>query len=60
MRATPHLDSARWSELADDCDRALADVHEQYLVQAARVLEMQDDLDEHIVNRGSRRRAFRV
>lgn len=33
-----------WGDIAADCDRALADVREQYLVQAARVLEAQNDL----------------
>jgi hypothetical protein len=39
------LDDA-WGELSSNCDRALADVHELYLVQAARVLEAQRDLHE--------------
>ena len=30
-----------WDDMSGDCDRALADVHELYLVQAARVLEAQ-------------------
>lgn len=33
-----------WGDIAADCDQALADVREQYLVQAARVLEAQNDL----------------
>lgn len=33
-----------WPDIADDCDRALADVRELYLVQAARALEAQNDL----------------
>jgi hypothetical protein len=36
-----------WGELSLDCDQALADVRELYLVQAARVLEAQQDLHEH-------------
>ena len=36
--ATGVVDDA-WGELSLDCDRALADVRELYLVQAARVLE---------------------
>jgi hypothetical protein len=36
-----------WDDLSGDCDRALADVHEQYLVQAARVLEAQTDLHDN-------------
>jgi len=41
--ATGVVDDA-WGELSLDCDRALADVRELYLVQAARVLEAQEDL----------------
>ena len=33
-----------WGDMAADCDQALADVRELYLVQAARVLEAQHDL----------------
>ena len=33
-----------WGELALECDQALADVRELYLVQAARVLEAQNEL----------------
>lgn len=33
-----------WGEISLDCDRALAELHERYLVQAARVLEAQRDL----------------
>ena len=40
------LDDA-WGELTSDCDQALADVRELYLVQAARVLEAQEDLHDH-------------
>ncbi len=36
-----------WDDLSGDCDRALADVHELYLVQAARVLEAQADLHDN-------------
>jgi len=36
-----------WGEIAFECDRALADVRELYLVQAARVLEAQDDLRQN-------------
>ena len=36
-----------WGEMSLDCDQALADVRELYLVQAARVLEAQEDLHEH-------------
>ena len=35
-----------WGELSLDCDQALADVRELYLVQAARVLEAQEELHE--------------
>ena len=35
-----------WGDLAADCEQALADVRELYLVQAARVLETQHDLQE--------------
>lgn len=33
-----------WGDIAADCEQALADVRELYLVQAARVLEAHDDL----------------
>jgi hypothetical protein len=33
-----------WGDIAADCERALADVRELYLVQAARVMEAQEDL----------------
>ena len=36
-----------WDDISGDCDRALADVHELYLVQAARVLEAQEDLHDN-------------
>jgi hypothetical protein len=36
-----------WGEIAFECDQALADVRELYLVQAARVLEAQDDLRQN-------------
>ncbi len=36
-----------WGDMSGDCDRALADVHELYLVQAARVLEAQRDLHDN-------------
>jgi hypothetical protein len=36
-----------WGEIAFECDQALADVRELYLVQAARVLEARDDLREN-------------
>jgi len=36
-----------WGEIAFECDQALADVRELYLVQAVRVLEAQDDLREN-------------
>jgi hypothetical protein len=36
-----------WGDMTGDCDQALADVRELYLVQAARVLEAQQDLHEH-------------
>ncbi len=35
-----------WGDIAADCGRSLADLHERYLVQAARVVEAQDDLAE--------------
>jgi hypothetical protein len=35
-----------WGDVAADCGRALAELHERYLVQAARVLEAQKDLSE--------------
>ena len=37
-----------WDDMSGDCDRALADVHELYLVQAARVLEAQQDLHDNV------------
>ena len=36
-----------WDDISGDCDRALADVHELYLVHAARVLEAQEDLHDN-------------
>jgi hypothetical protein len=33
-----------WGDIAADCDRALAELHERYLVQAARVQEAALDL----------------
>lgn len=36
-----------WEDIATDCQEALADVREQYLVQAARVIEAQNDLQDH-------------
>jgi len=33
-----------WGEVGFDCERALSDVHELYLLQSARVLEAQDEL----------------
>jgi hypothetical protein len=36
-----------WGEIAFECDQALANVRELYLVQAARVLEAQDDLRQN-------------
>ncbi len=36
-----------WDDMSGECDRALADVHELYLVQAARVLEAQEDLHDN-------------
>lgn len=36
-----------WGEIAADCDRACANVRELYLVQAARVVEAQQDLHEN-------------
>jgi hypothetical protein len=33
-----------WGDIAADCDLALADLHERYLMQAARILEAQEDL----------------
>jgi hypothetical protein len=36
-----------WGDLSGECDRALAEVHELYLVQAARVLEAQNDLHDN-------------
>ena len=43
-RIAGEIVTGAWGELAADCDRALADVRELYLVQAARVLEAQEDL----------------
>jgi hypothetical protein len=40
------LDDA-WGDVSESYDRALAAVHELYLVQAARVLEAQRDMHEH-------------
>jgi hypothetical protein len=36
-----------WDDMSVECDRALADVRELYLVQAARVLEAQEDLHDN-------------
>ena len=36
-----------WGDIAADCERALADVHELYRVQAASVLEAEEDLRLH-------------
>lgn len=36
-----------WDDMSGECDRALADAHELYLVQAARVLEAQEDLHDN-------------
>ncbi len=36
-----------WDDISGDCDLALADVHELYLVQAARVLEAHEDLHDN-------------
>jgi hypothetical protein len=36
-----------WGEIALECDQALADVRELYLVQAVCVLEAQDDLRQN-------------
>jgi hypothetical protein len=33
-----------WGDIAADCERALADVHELYRLQAASVLEAEEDL----------------
>jgi hypothetical protein len=33
-----------WGDLSADCDEALGNVHELYLVQASRVLEAREDL----------------
>lgn len=43
-RVAGEVVAAAWSDIAHDCDRALADVREKYLVRAARVLEAQNDL----------------
>ena len=43
-RIANELVADAWGDIALDCDQALADVRELYLVQAARVLEAQDDL----------------
>jgi hypothetical protein len=48
-RVATEIVADAWGDLAADCDRALAELHERYLVRAARVLEAQRDL----VDRGS-------
>jgi hypothetical protein len=54
-----------WGEIAFECDQALADVRELYLVQAARVLEAQEDLrrngsDSWIARAAIHREAFAI
>lgn len=39
--------SGRSMEPPEECGRALSDLHERYLVRAARVLEAQRDLAAH-------------
>jgi hypothetical protein len=36
-----------WGDIAADCERSLADVHELYRVQAASVVEAEEDLRLH-------------
>ena len=36
-----------WGDIALECDEALTAVHERYLDQAAQVLEVHEDLNEH-------------
>lgn len=45
-RVAGEVVAGAWGEIALDCEQALADVRERYLVQAARVLEAQADLRE--------------
>ena len=43
-RVATEIVADAWGDIAADCDRALAELHERYLVQAARVIEAQKDL----------------